>query len=209
MEDLRELDYQKKPLSFEATRVEVDMETGEVSRIVKDTNVQVDREPDYIKVYIDTMLAFRGCDPSLTPYLIAYCRYMTYANNNDPLKRCIIQTNGFVRAAVADAVNVTERAVTKATKKLIDANIFIPIFREDKAGKRRQVRGVYFVNPWVIARGDWSSIKNLRAEFQFVSGAASGVIETAEGKRKYILPPIREMDNGQLSLDMPEREEDR
>ena len=197
----------KRPLQYEETHVEVDLQTGEAARIVTDKTIRVEREPEYVKVYINTMLAFRGCDPALTPYLLAFCHFMTYANANDPLERCIIQTNGFVRSAVAEAVGVSERAVTKATKKLVEASIFIPIYKETKDGTRHQIRGIYFVNPWVVSRGDWASIRSLRAEFQFVSGSGSGVIETAEGERKYILPAVRELGDGQFYLDMAKEDE--
>lgn len=33
-----------------------------------------------------------------------------------------------------------------------------------------QDRGTYEVNPWLIAKGKWEHIKELQANFQFVSG---------------------------------------
>lgn len=151
------------------------------------------KEPDYIKFYTDCQLVFNHLDVALSPYIVAFGKYMTWANEQHQNFRCIIQTTKIIRQAVAEQLHVSDRQVQRAIKDLVDGEIFIPIFTEEinrKTGEVKQIRmrAAYFVNPWVMSKGDWKDIKVLRQEFEFVEGVSSTCAIDIYGNRKVIMP---------------------
>lgn len=191
----------KKIINRHDIHTEVDVETGEMRRIISDTHIgMVDTEPDYIKIYIGTQLCLNNLDPNLAPYIVAFGPHMTYANNSE--YQHMVLTNEFVREDVAQTLQVTPKRVEQIIKKLVDNGIFIPIYREtEKNGVIKSVkkRGYYFVNPWVVGKGSWKDIKQLQQQIDFVKGESSYIITDEIGTRqiKCALPQSYK----QLSLD--------
>ncbi len=181
--DVRDLMYQntKKAVSVERNTTIVDMQTGEVVRDVQERTYLFDKEPEYIKIYVNTMLAFNGVDVSLAPYLIAFCRHMTYANSANREYRCTVRTDSLVREDVAETLHVSDRAVYSAIRKLVEAGIFIPLVIR---GKKK--RGIYFVNPWVVSKGEWKDINRLRSSFEFTTGSASAAMVDKDGTTRIL-----------------------
>ena len=171
-----------KKIVRESTHTERD-ENGDLKHVVIDEDAYVGAEPDYIKIYTGTMLAFNHLDTALTPYIIAFGKWMTYANFENPAFRCTVRTGEIERRDVAKCCRVSDSQVKKAIRKLIDAEIFIPVEIE---GKKK--RGIYFVNPWVMSKGDWKDIKQLRTQFEFVTGAQSTMSISSDGERHIIMP---------------------
>lgn len=195
-----EINGGRKRVTKEYVHTEVDIETGEIVRQITESNGYAGTEPDYIKIYTDCQLVFNHLDTALSPYIVAFGHYMTYANFDNPVFRCTVQTTQVIREAVAEALGVSDRQVKRAVADLVKAEVFIPI---EKKGKR--IRGVYFVNPWVMAKGEWKDIKELRGQFEFVSGASSVVAIEDDGSRKVIMP-LTQREDGQLELDLKEIE---
>lgn len=195
----------RKRLVKEQTHTEVDAQ-GNIKRIVVDQNAFADSEPDYIKIYTDCQLVINHLDVALSPYVVCFGKYMTWANEQHENFRCIIQTTKLVRQAVADQLGVTDRQVQRAIKTLVDSEIFIPIYNEEvnkSTGEVRQVRmrGAYFVNPWVLSKGEWKDIKQLRQSFEFVSGASSICAIDTDGNR-HVMMPLTTRADGQLEMDL-------
>lgn len=180
----------------ERTHTELDTTTGEMIRVFTEQDAYVGREPDYVKVYTDCQLVFNNLDIALSPYIIAFAKYMTYANNEDSNYRCVIQTTKYIRDAVGELLNVSDRQVQRAIKTLVESEVFIPV---TKNGVRQ--RAIYFVNPWVMAKGEWKDIKALRQEFEYVTGATSVCAIDDSGKRKVIVPLTQRAD-GQLEMNL-------
>lgn len=184
----------KKKIVREVAHTEYDSTTGEVVRQVTENIGFIGTEPDYIKVYTDCQLIFNHVNVALSPYIVAFGHYMTFANFENPVFRCTIQTSQIVREAVAESLGVSDRQVKRAIADLVKSEIFIPI---EKNGKR--LRGVYFVNPWVIGKGEWKDIKALRSQFEYVSGASSVVAIGENGERKVIMP-LTQREDGQIEM---------
>ncbi len=170
----------------QTTRTEMDINTGELRRVVSEDVVGfVDQEPDYIKVYVGTQLCLNNLDPNLAPAIIAFGKHMTFANSEK--NQHVIYTNELVRKDVANELGCTERRVKQLITKLVENGIFIPFVEEtEKDGviTKQKKRGIYFVNPWVIAKGSWKDIKQLRQQIDFVKGTTSYVIEDGLGKKE-------------------------
>lgn len=190
-----EINGGKKRMTKEYVHTEINAETGEILHQITESNSYSGAEPDYIKIYTDCQLVFNHLDTALSPYIVAFGHYMTFANFENPVFRCTIQTTQVIREAVAESLGVSDRQVKRAIADLVKSEVFIPI---EKKGKR--IRGVYFVNPWVMSKGEWKDIKQLRGQFEFVSGASSVLAIGEDGERKVIMP-LTQKTNGQLELD--------
>lgn len=184
-----------KKVTREQTHTEYNSETGELSRVIVQ-DAYVGKEPDYIKIYTDCMLVLNRLNPALSPFIIAFSRWMTYANFSQEEFRCTVQTNEIVRRDVANYVGVSDARVKQAIKELVEAEIFIPLTID---GKKK--RGIYFVNPWVVGKGEWKDIKQLRGQFEFVSGASSVMAIESDGNKKVIMPLTQRAD-GQLEMNL-------
>lgn len=178
-----ELKNQKKKISKEYIQTQIN-EFGEAISQNQVQEFMVDKEPNYIKVYTDSLLMFNNLSPTLNPVLIAFCSHMTWANHENEYFRHIIRTDEMVRTDVAKKCNISDIRVKKIIKQFVDAQVFIPI--ENENGKRK--RGVYFVNPWVIGKGEWADIKKLRTSFEFVNRKFAICMELKDGTRKTIIP---------------------
>ena len=144
----------------------VDVETGEIvsSSDTTITESYADREPDYIKLYIDTVLTFKGITTALNPVLIALCKHMTYADRDQ-----IVYVNAYTKSRIMEDTGLKLKRVEQAIRQFADAGIIM-----------RVSRGVYRVNPNIIARGNWNDIKRLRATFDFVTGSVQSDIQLGD-----------------------------
>lgn len=172
-----------KKIRSETNTMVMDLDTGELVREIRENTGYVGREPDYIKIYTDCMLVFNNMDVALSPFIVAFGRHMTYANGGNPNFRCTVRTDELVRKDVAEYCGVSDARVKQAIKALVDAEVFIPM---QINGKKK--RGIYFVNPWVVGKGEWKDIKQLRGQFEFITGAAGVLAIDEDGSRKVIMP---------------------
>ena len=176
----------KKDIVRYSARTEFNTETGEIKRVLTEEQIgRVESEPEYIKMYINTQLTLQNIDLSLAPAIIAFGPYITYANN--PEHQHMIRTDNFVREGVAAALGVSTKRVEQLIKELVEVGIFIPIevrkVESDGIIKTTKRRGVYFVNPFIVAKGAWADIKKLRMAIDFCEGTSSYVIEDGTGAR--------------------------
>ena len=131
-------------------------ETGEITIDSKYTVKAIDNEEDYIKVYryLNTVFAFKGIERKLIPTLMEICNYMTFADKGQE-----VQLTLYTKEKISDAIGIGIPEVNKHITALKKADILRPI-----------ARGVYQVNPFIVGRGKWTDIKELRAQFDYNSG---------------------------------------
>lgn len=142
--------------SAEVTNCIVDHQTGEITAEHTET-IQVgyvDAEPQYIKVYLDCLLKFKGLGSSLNPILLALCRHMNFADKDQ-----IVFVNKYVKELICEECGVKIKRVEQAIKQFTETGLL-----------KRKARGVYLVNPYIISRGKWEDVKKLRATFDFITG---------------------------------------
>lgn len=131
-------------------------ETGEVTHDTTISVSAVNNEDDYIKVYryLNTVFAFKGIEKKLIPTLMEICNYMTFADKGQEV--VLIKP---IKEQICKAVGIGIKEVEKHITALKKADVLRPIGRS-----------MYSVNPFVVGRGKWSDIKELRAQFDFGSG---------------------------------------
>lgn len=142
--------------SVESQREVVDMTTGEVMSASKEQIEMgyVDAEPQYIKVYLDCVLKFKGISSSFNPILLSLCKHMQYADKDQ-----IVFVNKYIKDLICRDCDVSLKRVEQAINQFVKVGILV-----------RKARGVYAVNPYIISRGKWEDVKKLRATFDFVTG---------------------------------------
>ncbi len=130
--------------------------------------------------YIRTMLVFLDIDITITPYLCAFSGHLTRQRTENKEFRCIIRTDSMVRRNVSHLLDVSDRAVFFAIRKLTDTGIFIPV---EENGKKK--RGIYYVQPWVLSREEWIEFGSVQVEFRFSEPASAAVYAVRNNKKGF------------------------
>jgi len=146
-------------ITYKTDIVTIDHETGEVLKEETATHIRISSEPNYIKLYINTLLAFKDLPKTLNPILLEFLTYMTYADIGSKRGGQIIMTNSYMKKNIAENLNLTLDSINKGLFKLEKAKIF-----------KRIDLGTYQVNPHLFGKGEWKDIKAIRATFDFNNG---------------------------------------
>jgi hypothetical protein len=160
---------EQEKVKFMSVTEVVDCETGEVTKSIKETQLIASKEPNYIKLYLDTLLTFKKLSKSLNPILLEFLKYMSYASIADGTGGQIIYVNAHMKKNIADATGLKIDRINKALTDFVKANVF-----------KRIATGTYQVNPFLFGKGDWKDIKSIRATFDFNSGEIIAEIDNNE-----------------------------
>lgn len=140
-----------KSISSEITTL-VKKEDGSFLEEKKVTTSFMEREPDYVKLYIKDILRLSDIPNSGNSILFAILKRMTY--NND------IALYAPVKREIATELDLKEVTVSKAIELFASKSILI-----------RKDRGLYIINPYFFGRGKWEEIRKIRLEIIY---SASG-----------------------------------
>lgn len=141
---------------YESTHTVTDMETGELLRSEVSTKKRTSDEPDFIKVYYRAMMAVNELDEIPLSFLIALSAQIGFTNGD----RILFYNNKSTRREIAEYCGIGDNMVQKYLRRCVTKGVLFTT----------QDRGVYEVNPWLIAKGKWAHIRELQANFYFVSG---------------------------------------
>jgi hypothetical protein len=141
---------------FESDTSIVDSTTGEILRQEHAIKKKTSTEPDYIKVYYQAMMAVNEISEIPLNFLLALSAQIGFANGD----KILFYNNKTTRRAISDYCSIGDNMTAKYIRRSVDKGILFST----------QDRGTYEVNPWLIAKGKWEHIKELQANFQFVSG---------------------------------------
>ena len=136
--------------------LDFDSETGEIRRLK--TEVQFDKEPDYVKLYLDCLGAFsgnEGLNITLNDMLREVLKLATYADDDG----MVISLSAYHKERICKKTGKSLRRLEQAITTWTNSQIL-----------SRVQRGTYKLNPWIFGKGDWRDICKLRATFDFVTG---------------------------------------
>lgn len=136
----------------------IDSETGEILSQESEEIKTKAKEPDFVKVYLNTVMTFQGIKNISSDFLICLCNYITYANDEKTQMRVII--NKMIKDEMSIKLNIKINMIEKYIRKSVEAGILF----------KTEYRGTYIVNPFLFARGEWKNIKSLQTEFDFING---------------------------------------
>lgn len=155
----------KRQVVYESSERIIDTATGE---ILADKNIQKIKttgEPDFIKIYYKSMLAIQGIEELPLEFMLALSSVITYSNNpkapvyfyNNAMNRKLISACCMNKKGEPISDNMVSRHISAAVKLSI-------LFKVEG------MKGVYEVNPCVVAKGRWENIRGLQANFDFTNG---------------------------------------
>jgi hypothetical protein len=147
----------RKNILQQTTHIVTDF-NGEIHKEIQSQTIQVEREPDYVKLYISDILRLKDIPKSGNEILLAMLKRMTY--NND------IALYAPVKREIAKELKLKEVTISKAIELFTEKSILL-----------RKDRGLYIINPYFFGRGKWEEIKKIRLQ----------IIYTKENQDRMIL----------------------
>lgn len=126
--------------------VYVDNDSGEVLAKREETTYLLDKEPPFVKLYLDNVLFLTDLPKWLNTTLMALLERMPYTGKG-------FAVNGAVRREIAKETNTTEGSVRNAITKLSQGKLLLRIDT-----------GYYQFNPYFFGKGEWKDIERLRLE---------------------------------------------
>ena len=147
----------KKTAIYESETTVIDETTGEILRRESKTVAKTNEEPDFIKVYYKTMLAFADAEGVPLDFVLAIASFISWSNNGSEMRYKNDRPN---REEVCASLNIKEAMYKRYLKRCVNCGLLFP----------SRYRGCYDVNPFFIAKGQWDSIRQLQMSLDFVSG---------------------------------------
>lgn len=147
----------KKITVFEKVKTEVDSETGEILSQSQEVINKTSKEPDFIKIYYETMLAFNQIHGIPISFVLSLSQFIEWTNEGKPM---FITINKRIKQIMESDCGVKIAQIERYIKASVDNGLLF----------RTEFRGVYEVNPFMIAKGKWESIQDLQCKFNFVNG---------------------------------------
>lgn len=135
---------------------------GKITYQEEDKTINWGTEPNFVKVYLDTILYMNDLPKGLNGILYAFLKRMTYGNQ--------LVVNAALKRQIARELDLSLSSINNAISKFVKGEL---IFREDT--------GLYTVNPHLFGKGEWKDIAKIRLEVTFDS---EGKTVMSEIKRK-------------------------
>lgn len=124
----------------------VDITTGEIQEEEKIIDAYVDKEPDYVKIYLKDIVALNDLPKGLDRVINVLLKTMAYDN--------MIILNSFIKKQMAEELGYkTVQVLNNNINKLVNAEILF-----------RQGTGTYQVNARYFGRGHWHDIQEIRLQ---------------------------------------------
>lgn len=132
--------------------------TGDGELVERHENylIQWESEPNYIKLYLDTVLYLSDLPKGYNSILLGFLKYMTYSNPNNAHGGQIIYFNSAMKKDIAKELNVSIARVNQAISDFTKGKIL-----------ERIDTGTYRVNPYLFGKGDWQDIAEIRMKVVF------------------------------------------
>ena len=132
--------------------------TNEGELIEKHENylIQYDSEPNYIKLYLDTVLYISDLPKGYNSVLLCILKYMTYSNSTNAHGGQVIYFNSTMKRDIAKELNVSVQRINQAISDFTKGKIL-----------ERIDTGTYRVNPYLFGKGDWQDIVEIRMKVTF------------------------------------------
>lgn len=139
---------EKKKIVYESVETQLDSSTGEILMIKNHTQSIVEREPEYIKLYLSDIARLKDLPKSAEDVLHLLLKSMSYKN--------IIPAYAPIKRMICAELGIKMDTLNKAIDRLYNAGILIRI-----------ERGIYMADPNLFGKGEWKNIKNLRLVIEY------------------------------------------
>ena len=145
----------------------------DVSGSKKTAHMLLSSEPDYIKLYINTVLTFKELPTTLNPLLFELLKYMSNADSDEPDGGQIISLSTYDREQIAKRLGLKLNTIAHSLTRLCKSGVL------KRVGGLKS--GAYQVNPRLFG-SEWKDIKAIRATFDFNTGEVETDFKTGDSK---------------------------
>ena len=131
----------------------IDNQTGEVLKEEAEKEVYIEKEPDFVKIYLDDLSYMKNLPKWVNKILYELLKIMNYENE--------IILNSSIKERISKKLNLKSN---KNAVQLINNSIsnFVK-----KGILLQKERGIYIANPKYFGKGAWSDIKRLRLKVTY------------------------------------------
>jgi len=154
-----------------STSTKINKDGATIERTTKE-RIIVAQEPSYIKLYLNTLLAFKDLPKQMSPVLLELLKNMTFADPEAEHGGQLIPLNNFVKQQIINRLDIKMNTLDQAITKLTKSGII-----------KRVGYGTYQANPHMFGRGEWLDIKSIRATFDFNAGTVETDIEASSEQK--------------------------
>lgn len=138
-----------KKVSKVITNKVTDIENGEVKYEEETTESYVDKEPDYVKLYLKDIVALNDLPKGLDRVINVLLKTMSYDN--------MIILNSFIKKQMTEELGYKSvQVLNNNINKLVNSEILY-----------RKGTGTYQVNAKYFGRGNWNDIKEIRLQQRY------------------------------------------
>lgn len=138
-----------KKISKVITNKITDLNTGEVKHEEELIDAYIDKEPDYVKLYLKDIVALNDLPKGLDRVINVLLKTMSYDN--------MIILNSFIKKQMTEELGYkTVQVLNNNINKLVNAEILY-----------RKGTGTYQVNALYFGRGHWNDIQEIRLQQRY------------------------------------------
>lgn len=137
-------------------------EDGSIRYQEEDLTVNWGKEPNYIKLYLDTVLYLKDLPKGLNTILYALLKRMSYGNQ--------LVLNAALKRQIAEEIDLSVSSINNAITKFVKGELL-----------ERIDTGLYRVNPHLFGKGEWKDIAKIRLEVAF-DGEGKTIMSEIERK---------------------------
>ena len=124
------------------------IDTGEIIQSSRTEISSFEKEPPYVKVYLEDIGKLNGLNPAEQKLINELVFNMGYNN--------IVPAYKPIKQAIANKLELSYNTVNEAVKSLHKKGILI-----------RKERGFYIMDPNIFGRGSWKDVKNIRMTIDY------------------------------------------
>ena len=147
----------RKTAVYEKVKTEIDTATGEILCQKSEVVNKISKEPDFIKIYYETMLAFNQIHGIPISFVLSLSKFIEWTNEGKPM---FVTINKRIKDILQEDCEVKLAQINRYISMSVDSGLLF----------RTKYRSVYEVNPFMIAKGKWESIQELQCKFSFIGG---------------------------------------
>lgn len=155
---------EKNKAFYTNTKTIIDETTGEILSSVTETIAKTSPEPDFIKVYYQTMMSFNQIYDIPVQFVLSLSKFIEWSNEGEPMLVTLMKRQ---KESLQRECGVALAQINRYIKTAVNNGLLF----------RTEYRAVYEVNPFMIAKGKWESIKRLQTKYDFTGGKWERIVK--------------------------------
>ena len=138
----------KKILTQSVEHISTDHETGEVTKVHAQNVSAFEKEPRYVKIYLEDIGRLNGLKPTEQNVVNELVFNMGYNN--------VVPSYKPVKQGIADKLGISLSAVNSSIQGLYEKGILI-----------RKARGFYIMDPNLFGKGSWKDVSKIKMTIEY------------------------------------------